>query len=219
MKELIEKSKDVLNELRQIFEQVNEILTNDDIIKSTRVTKELEKTITSLQSQKLPVPGDLMKLKLDMVKKQDLFESNRKFLEELLTELNNFSEQYSLKRFSIGRGFNGSGNGEHERQKIRGYTLFGKKYITKKWNEVIVTVCEVVHSEKPKEFSKILNLSGRSRKQFSKNSNELKRPVKIKNTDIFIETAYGVRGIIKVSRKILEYFGFDPNSLTFDIKQ
>lgn len=90
-------------------------------------------------------------------------------------------------------------------------SIAGRTWIAESWRDVLLKTCEFVRVRKSSEFQKILRLKGTKRPWFSRKSNELKDPVRIRGTDIFAETNVNANGLVLRSLQVLNLFGLEPN--------
>jgi hypothetical protein len=69
-------------------------------------------------------------------------------------------------------------------------------------------VFEEVRKSHLKDFDKVLSLKGRKRPYFTKSSDELRNPEKIKGTDIFVETNLSSNAIVNLCEEVSSLFGY-----------
>ncbi len=107
---------------------------------------------------------------------------------------------------------------EYTGKSIISFTFRSEKYPVKSWVGMLIKICEIMFLSHRNQFGMVLNLVGKKRPYFSKNSNELRHPEKISNTDIYVETNLSANAIVKLSKKILTLFGYQENDLTLEVK-
>ena len=79
-------------------------------------------------------------------------------------------------------------------------------------------IVNLIASNHKEEFDKVLNLRGRRRPYFSKNPSELRSPERISNTEIFLETNLSANRVVRLSRKVLELFGYGEDDLSIEVR-
>ena len=65
-------------------------------------------------------------------------------------------------------------------------------------------------------FEKVLWISDDQKTCFSRYSDQLRIPEKIKKTDIYVETKMTPDQVVKTAEKLLEEFGYDRKDLSID---
>jgi hypothetical protein len=100
-------------------------------------------------------------------------------------------------------------NNEFTNTKVRGFTLENKYHPVNYYIDILREVIHVVLLRHSKDIDKILAINGRKNKYFSKDMNDLRRPEKIRGTNIYFETNENAKTIVVRSEKILKLFGYD----------
>jgi len=101
---------------------------------------------------------------------------------------------------------------------IVAFTLKGSKYPVRSWKEMLIKITNLMLSEHREQFDKVLNLVGRKRPYFTRNPNELRAPERINNTDIYVEMNFNANEIVKLSKSIVELFGYRENDLSIEVR-
>ncbi len=101
---------------------------------------------------------------------------------------------------------------------IKSFSLKGVNYPVKSWRDLLLKIVNLMLVEHGYEFNKVLSLKGRKRPYFSKKPNDLRQPLKINNTDIYVEMDLYPNLIVKLVRKILSIFGYNENDLIIETK-
>jgi len=99
-------------------------------------------------------------------------------------------------------------------KEVKSYAFNGKTCPVRNWEDMLISLCEyfaLIHS---KDFEKVLWISGEDNTYFSRYSDQLRIPEKIKGTNIYVETKLGPDEIVKTSRSLLAEFGYQANDLT-----
>jgi len=99
---------------------------------------------------------------------------------------------------------------------IRPFRFNGKSYPVRAWDEALATLCEYFVTNHTKDFEKVLWISDDQKTCFSRYSDQLRIPEKIKRTDIFVETKMTPDEVVKTAKKLLVEFGYDRNDLSID---
>jgi hypothetical protein len=79
---------------------------------------------------------------------------------------------------------------------------------------MLTDLCDYFAMIHSKDFEKVLWISGEDNTYFSRYSDQLRIPEKIKGTNIYVETKLGPEQIVKTSRSLLAEFGYNAGDLT-----
>jgi hypothetical protein len=101
---------------------------------------------------------------------------------------------------------------------IRSFRFNGNNYPVRAWDEVLPTLCNYFAATHTKDFEKVLWISDDQKTCFSRYSDQLRIPEKIKQTDIFVETKMTPDEVVKTAEKLLDGFGYDRNDLSIDAR-
>ena len=104
-------------------------------------------------------------------------------------------------------------------QSITAFTLAGSRYEVKQWKEVLVKVCEIMVANHSDRFEKVLNIKGRKRPYFSRNSSDLRASAPIRGTNIYVEKNMSSNGIVSLAHKVISSFGYENNNLSIETKE
>jgi hypothetical protein len=95
--------------------------------------------------------------------------------------------------------------------------IVGNKFPVKSWRDILLKTCELVLDMKPSEFNKILELKGTKTPWFSRESNALRDPIKIRGSNIFAETHANANGLVLRALHVLKFFSLKPKiDITLD---
>ncbi len=100
---------------------------------------------------------------------------------------------------------------------VRGFSFKGRNYEVSSWKDMLVTLVHILYDLHRKDFGKILTLRGRKRSYFSRNPQELRRPLRIRDSDIYMETNLSANQIVKISTELLKLFGYNEKELEIKI--
>ena len=101
----------------------------------------------------------------------------------------------------------------YDGQSITSFSLKGKIYKVKSWEELLVKLCEVLKTEHHQDIDRLQWHSVGKKYYFNKNQNELRFPAGIAGTDIFVETLLNPNEAVKVALSVLSEFGFTGSDL------
>ena len=99
---------------------------------------------------------------------------------------------------------------------IRSFRFNGSDYTVRAWDEVLPKLSDYFAAANQKDFEKVLWISDDQKTCYSRYSDQLRMPEKIKGTDIFVETKMTPDEVVKTAKKLIEEFGFDRNDLSID---
>ena len=101
---------------------------------------------------------------------------------------------------------------------IRSFRFNGNKYTVRGWDEVLPTLSNYFAASHTKDFEKVLWITDDQKTCYSRYSDQLRIPEKIKGTNIFVETKMTPDEVVKTAEKLIEEFGFDRNDLSIDAR-
>jgi hypothetical protein len=103
-------------------------------------------------------------------------------------------------------------------KEILSFSFNGKNNPVRYWEDMLISLCDYFAATHSKDFEKVLWISGEDKTYFSRYSDQLRIPEKIKGTDIYVETKLGPDEIVKTSRSLLSEFGYAASDLTIALK-
>jgi hypothetical protein len=103
-------------------------------------------------------------------------------------------------------------------KEILSFSFNGKNNPVRYWEDMLISLCDYFAATHSKDFEKVLWISGEDKTYFSRYSDQLRIPEKIKGTDIYVETKLGPDEIVKTSRSLLSEFGYAAGDLTIALK-
>ena len=101
---------------------------------------------------------------------------------------------------------------------ITAFVLDGTRYSVKSWKEMLLKVSELMYIKYPSRFEDVLTLVGRKRPYFSKNPDELRIPSEIRGTGIYVETNLSANHIVKITKRVLNMFGYQEDALKIETR-
>lgn len=105
---------------------------------------------------------------------------------------------------------------DYSGKKIKAFYLKNKRYEVKYWLDVILKICDLMRVSHKKDFEKVLTVRGTKRPYFAKNSKEIRIPMKIENTDVYIETNLSSNQILRISLKVLSLFSYSKEDFEIE---
>jgi len=79
-----------------------------------------------------------------------------------------------------------------------------------------MAMCDILMERHGSEFYKVLNIRGRNRPYFTRNSNELRIPVEVNESGTFVETNLSANSIVKLCTEMLSLFGYSEDELIIE---
>ena len=107
-------------------------------------------------------------------------------------------------------------SGRSERTTCKAFTFCGNRYEVSDWRDMLVKLCELIHTAHSDRFEEVLNLRGNN-PYFSRNSSDLPTPRQIDGTDIFVNVSH-TRQIKQIAIRLITHFGYDENDLSCEIQ-
>jgi len=104
-------------------------------------------------------------------------------------------------------------NDIYTNKNIKSIEFLNKEYKITSWKHMLFTICDILINLHNKEFKNVLTLKGTKKSYFSKNENDLRRPEKINNTDIYVETNLSSGSIVKLCNKTIALFNYSDDDL------
>jgi hypothetical protein len=92
---------------------------------------------------------------------------------------------------------------------VRGFTLENKYHPVNSHIDILREIIYIILLKHLRDIDRILEIRGPRNKYFSKNINDLRKPEKIRGTNIYFETNENAKTIAVRSEKILKLFGYD----------
>jgi len=96
---------------------------------------------------------------------------------------------------------------------ISSFSFQGNTYPVKTWEDMLTTLCNCFASNHPQDFEKVLWLYDDLKPCFSRYSDQLRIPEKIRKTNIYVETKLPPDEIVKTVGDLLTEFGYAHDDL------
>lgn len=110
-----------------------------------------------------------------------------------------------------------SSAGNYTGKRITSFYFRGIRYEVRSWIDMLIKLCETINASHRSEFDKALAIVGRQRPYFTRNSNELRAPQKINNTNIYVETNLSANNIVRICFDMLTVFSYADTDLKIEI--
>jgi len=124
-----------------------------------------------------------------------------------------FEEKAVFKRQKIASPPEKGAPKTYDGQSVASFTLKGKHYKVKSWEELLVKFCEVLKTEFDQDIDSLQWHSVGKKYYFNKNEYELHVPAGIPGTDMFVETYLNPNEIVNLVRSVLTGCGFADSDL------
>jgi hypothetical protein len=96
---------------------------------------------------------------------------------------------------------------------ITSFSFQGSTYPVKSWEDMLTTLCNCFATSHPQDFEKVLWLYDDLKPCFSRYSDQLRIPEKIRKTNIYVETKLPPDEIVKTVGDLLTEFGYGHDDL------
>jgi len=230
-----------IDDIDKITDNFKEFLSKDSILSGRAIkkaeeiyrNKEIEKILPEIFQKILKKPDELLvDIIIDYL--NDIYNYDekeidksliRKFLKNLEISINPIKQL--INEDSLKNNYNANRNNKininnidtniyslnynFANHKIKAFYFENEKYNVSSWKDMLLKILELLLKKHPEKINLLLNLKGRKRPYFSKNKLELREPLKLFNTDIYVETNLSANQIAKISRDILKVFGYLEN--------
>ena len=112
-------------------------------------------------------------------------------------------------------------------KKLAAFTFNGVRYEVNSWTAMLIELCQRVHSDHPDRFHEVMHITiGASGKPFFKpadyllgNPHDAYRWTKINGTDLIVITHGGRKNIEPRAKRLIEYFEYEENVLSFETSE
>jgi predicted type IV restriction endonuclease len=98
-------------------------------------------------------------------------------------------------------------------KQIKRFKLFGKICYPRTWKELLLFVSEEIYRRHSVEFNRCLSLRGSRMLYFSQQPNDLKQPMRIGDSNYFVETKLNSNSIVRRSHELMRLFGYKESEL------
>lgn len=100
-------------------------------------------------------------------------------------------------------------------QKISSFSLFGNVYQADNWRMMLYQVCQILIEKHDSQFAKKATvLKGSKRHYITYDPSELREPIQINGTNLWLETNLSAQQTVSIVSKLLDSFGHDKSSFT-----
>jgi hypothetical protein len=220
--DIIKKFEDFLSKENVITDKAVENAEN--LYKSKQKQYLIEKTIPKAWKKMITEPDELLvELLADTTEKLCGYKPDNETVGNFLVKISQSIEIYSKKENPTSielppHQIFSQPITEYRGKSINSFTFKGTRYNVRSWKEMLLKITNLMLSAHREQFDKVLYLKGRKRPYFTKNPSELRSPEKINNTNIFVETNLSANSIVKLSKSIIEIFGYKEEDLSIEIR-
>ena len=102
---------------------------------------------------------------------------------------------------------------DHTKKSIAGFRFRGEYRPADIWKAMLLGVCNMIHDEHPDEFERVLELTGKKNKWFSRDREDLRNPKRIPGTEIYVDTHLSANDVCKRTVQVLELFGYSADDV------
>lgn len=97
-------------------------------------------------------------------------------------------------------------------------TLMGQEFPINTWKEILLITCTTLANEQEQSFiEKALTIRGRTRPYFSSNPEDLFKPEQIGDKEVWVETNFSAKDIVKLCNQLLIKMGHQVDDLTIEL--
>ncbi|MGC8776033.1 MAG: type I restriction endonuclease [Minisyncoccia bacterium] len=90
------------------------------------------------------------------------------------------------------------------------FVINNKKIKIRHWINMLIEICNFLYTNYQSNFEqKVYQIKGKRRSYFSKDKNQLKYPIEIKKSGIYVESNLSANMIVKLSKKLVMLFGYN----------
>lgn len=107
-------------------------------------------------------------------------------------------------------------SGNYANRPISAFVFSGTQHRVRSYKDLLMAMCDILIEKHGSEFDKVLNIRGRKRPYFTRNSDELRIPLEVNKTGIFVETNLSANNIVKLCTDMLAFFGYSEDELKIE---
>ena len=100
---------------------------------------------------------------------------------------------------------------------IKSFEFIDNTYKVDKWEEVLITLCEILFVKHKKDFEKVLWVSGEDKTFFARYAEQLSIPEKIDNAKIYVETKLNPDEIVRTANSVLAEFKYPKENFKINL--
>jgi len=222
-------SEDIVNKFEDFLAKGNVISDKaiknaENLYKSRQKHNLIRETIPKAWEKIITEPDDLLvELLAETTEKLCGYKPDNDVIEKFLMEVSKgttkpYKMEISTRKKLSPDHISHQRPGGFTGKSIVAFTFKGKRYPVRSWKEMLIEITDLMLSAHREQFNKVLNLRGRKRPYFTRNSNELRVPERINNTDIYVETNLNANAIVRLSKDIISIFGYKEDDLSIDTR-
>ncbi len=124
--------------------------------------------------------------------------------------------EYKDRLKSIAQYYDAQKSPDNTGKSLIAFVFKGQRYETRYWKDFLLKMASIIAESHKENFDDILTISGRKRKFFSRNPAELMKASQIEGTDIYAEINLSADSIQKLSKNLIEKFGYSESDLSLE---
>jgi hypothetical protein len=122
----------------------------------------------------------------------------------------------SIKKGKLSTTSSVNVNNGYAGRKPRSFILCGERYSATKWTELLFSLCSVLYDKYPAEFPILLELRGSKRQYVSTSASGMLAPVRIADSNYYVETNWSAPDTVKLCNRILDKIGIDESEFVVE---
>jgi hypothetical protein len=122
----------------------------------------------------------------------------------------------SFRKTSKSNGILVRNDNEFSNRKPTSFIFEGERFPVSQWNEILISLCNILYEKYRSEFDIVLDMRGSKRQYFSNNRSGMDTPIQIENSNFYVETKWSAKDTMKFCKRIIERFGYDESDLQVD---
>jgi hypothetical protein len=100
---------------------------------------------------------------------------------------------------------------------VSSFVFRGDKYEVKYWIEILTKLANIISNLHRSDFEEVLQLKGSKRPYFTKKADELRIPIRVGDSDIYMETNLSSTMIMKICLNLIGLFGYSAKDFSVEI--
>lgn len=100
---------------------------------------------------------------------------------------------------------------------IKSFTFRGVRHQVRTWKELLTSLTQIIYDKHTSEFDKAFSFRGPKRVYFSRTPNEMREPLKVGRTNIYVETHWSANSTLRICLGLLALFGYSDQDLKIEI--
>ncbi len=106
--------------------------------------------------------------------------------------------------------------GRSRRAEVWAYTFGGRRTAVSTWKELLISLATRLYEAHPGTFSSVVERVQGRQPYFSQSERDLRFPAPVRDSGMYVETNMSADAVRKVSARLVQAFGYPPESLSID---